>query len=86
VEKEVEDRGKDSAKLETLYPLRPRLHCTLAAARSYLDSGLHLYLNCPGACSSLARGLASKTISNLTVTHHGTTKRNSASYNASYSD
>jgi hypothetical protein len=86
VEKEVEDRGKDSAKLETLYPLRPRLHRTPAAARSHLDSGPHLHLNCPGACSSLARGLAGKTISNPTVTHHGTTKRNSASHNASHSD
>jgi hypothetical protein len=86
VEKEVEDRGKDLAKLETLYPLRLCLHRTLAAARSYLDSGPHFHLNCPGACSSLARGLAGKTISNPIVIYHGITKRNSASYNASYSD
>jgi hypothetical protein len=86
VEKEVEDRGKDLAKLETLYPLRPCLHRTLAAACSYLDSGLHLYLNCLGACSSLVRGLAGKTISNLIVIYYGITKRNSASYNASHSD
>jgi hypothetical protein len=86
MEKEVEDRGKDSVKLETLYPLRPCLYCTPAAACSYLNSGPHLYLNCPRACSSLARGLAGKTISNLTVTYYGITKRNLASYNASYNN